>query len=120
MPALGWQELSGYGQLELDPGSFVALQAISAYLGTVSTTSVRVLGSSDPRIVQFGGSIGVTSPDTDASSATIDEVNWIWPLNRTPISFVVPTLWWNSGALYIGKLVWWLPPGVTWWVNANW
>lgn len=91
---------------------------MNGYVNSITSPRIRVLGTTSPKRIQYGGSCGWAGPFEDNDGAF-------------PIAYGDPIklqferqYWWNGGKVYtIGYAdrVWWkLPLGIEWYLKFYW
>lgn len=104
--------VSGEGSAQIDTGTVHQVTDILAQLGTVTSPRVRVLGTTSPKRVQFGGSYGLSLPDT-----SMDIVTYARHLAWEAEDIVTPV---SDGDGYADRVWWRLPPGMELDLTAWW
>jgi hypothetical protein len=88
------------------------------HIGTLSNPRVRVLGVATPRRVQYGGSAGFGTTDTDENGVLKVEYGPDLGLNFESFSWA-PGIPANAGN-FIDRVWWKLPLNITWWLKVFW
>lgn len=112
MGQYGPTTVSGEGSAQIDSGTVHQVTDIQARLGTVTSPRVRVIGSAQPKRVQYGGSYGVSINDGTDNVVTYERhAGW------DSEDFSLPT---GDNDGYGDRLWWRLPPGIEWSLTAYW
>lgn len=118
MADTGWILASGEGEQIINGGVAVVPVALNAYIETVTSPRVRIIGTGDPKRVQFGGSCGFGGVVTDNNGATVTTYG-----STVPLEFERLYWWWptKQATIAFADRVWWkLPPGIEWRLKFYW
>lgn len=114
----GWLgPVTGEGKTSINGGADTTPIAIDWAIDAITSPRIRMLGTTIPRRVQFGGSVGFSYPEADPGSTTRDFVvyerivNWEYA-DISIVEFI--------GNFNLAKDLWWrLPPGMSLWIGAS-
>lgn len=113
MPSTGFLTCTLESSALIDAGATVTVLGIEAYIASVTSPKVRVLGTTFPKRVQFGGSYGLIYPSTHQPVNPTDV--WIW---STSLRFESEYHNTSDPVLQAYRVGWKLPLGITVMLNV--
>lgn len=118
MTNMGWTEVSGEGEMYFAGGDYKKVCNILAFVGDVNSPRVRIIGTAEPRRVQYGGSLILLGEDADHEDVTLTDVGYSFELNWTR-QFMIPKAdHFDSVGGGANRIGWRIPPGITWWIDV--
>lgn len=116
MTATDWFEASGEGVTEITDGSYQFVNFVLAHVGALTSPRVRLLGTTTPRRIMYGGSCAFGGTDTNQDGADVFELGLLHNFQYEAEFWPIPAA--SQGRLAATHFSWHLPDGITWWLKV--
>jgi hypothetical protein len=114
----GWLLASGEGEQLIDSGVAHLVVSMNAYIETVNTPRVRIIGTNSPKRVQYGGSCGLGGTVVNNNGDSIVVYGDPIPLQFEALYWFLPALTFTQA--YADRVWWKLPLGIEWRLKFYW